>query len=90
VQALKAGLEEFLMRRVYQHSRVQRMTAKGQRIVRALFEEFHGRPGMMPERYSRLAQMGSVPRVVCDYIAGMTDRYAQDEYLRLFHPFTSL
>ncbi len=90
VQALKAGLEEFLMRRVYHHPRVQRMGAKGQRIVRALFDEFCGRTELLPERYSRLAREGAAHRVVCDYIAGMTDRYAQDEYLRLFQPFTGV
>jgi dGTPase len=40
----------------------------------------------MPERYARRAQGGPPERAVCDYLAGMTDRYAQDEYLRLFQP----
>jgi dGTPase len=90
VRALKAGLEEFLHRRVYRHARVARMAAKGQRMLRALFEEFRRTPGLLPERYARRARAGPVERTVCDYLAGMTDRYAQDEYLRLFQPYTSV
>jgi dGTPase len=90
VHAFKAGLEEFLQRRVYRHTRVMRMTVKGQRILHQLFEEFCRTPGQLPERYARRAQAGTPERVVCDYLAGMTDRYAQDEYLRLFHPYASL
>jgi len=86
VQALKAELEEFLHRRVYRHHRVQRMAAKGRRMLRRLFDEFTRRPELLPERYARRAAAGAVERTVCDYLAGMTDRYAQHEYLRLFHP----
>src|SRR5436309_1284773 len=89
VQALKARLEEFLHGRVYHHHRIQRMAAKGRRIVQALFEEFCRAPELLPERYGRRARTGQVPRTVCDYVAGMTDRYAQDEYLKLFQPYAS-
>jgi dGTPase len=90
VQALKAGLEEFLHRRVYRHYRVLRMATKGRRILRALFDEFTRAPELLPERYGRRARPGQVQRTVCDYLAGMTDRYAQDEYLRLFQPYTAV
>jgi dGTPase len=88
VQALKAGLEEFLHRRVYRHSRVLRMAHKGRRLLTQLFDEFVRSPELLPERYSRRARAGHVQRTVCDYLAGMTDRYAQDEYQRLFQPYT--
>jgi dGTPase len=87
-QQLKAGLEEFLRRRVYQHHRVERMSAKGRRIVRLLFEEFRKAPRLLPERYARRAEQAGVEQTVCDYLAGMTDRFAQDEFLRLFQPYT--
>jgi dGTPase len=90
VLALKAGLEAFLHQRVYRHWRVMRMAAKGKRILRALFEEFCNTPEQLPERYARRARTGPVERTVCDYLAGMTDRYAQDEYLRLFQPYTNV
>jgi dGTPase len=91
VRALKVALEDFLRRRVYRHARVQRMAAKGSRFLRSLFAEFCRAPQLLPRRYSRrVEQEGDVPRVVCDYLAGMTDRYAQNEYLRLFQPYTDV
>jgi dGTPase len=88
VRRLKAGLEEFLHRRVYQHYRVMRMKAKGQRVLRQLFDEYRRLPQLLPERYARRAEKGPPELTVCDYLAGMTDRFAQDEYLRLFQPYT--
>jgi dGTPase len=90
VLALKSALEEFLHRCVYRHHRVLRMAAKGQRILRALFGEFRRSPEQLPERYARRARAGALERTVCDYLAGMTDRYAQDEYQRLFQPYTNV
>jgi dGTPase len=90
VQTLKGELELFLHRRVYRHYRVIRMAQKGRRILEALFAEFCREPELLPERYGRRARLGQVERTVCDYLAGMTDRYAQDEYLRLFQPYTSV
>jgi dGTPase len=87
VRALKADLEAFLRRHVYGHYRVMRMSAKGRRIVGALFTEFRRDPPQLRDRYARQAQSGPVERAVCDYVAGMTDHYAQDEYLRLFQPY---
>jgi dGTPase len=90
VQALKADLEAFLHRRVYRHYRVLRMAHKGKLVVGRLFEEFRKAPELLPERYGRRARAGKLEQTVCDYLAGMTDRYAQDEYLRLFQPYTGV
>jgi dGTPase len=97
--AEKAELECFLRQRVYRHHRVLRMTATGKRILKALFHEYVTTPDLLPERQlKRWAPHGiapslpgrrtldSLPRVVGDYLAGMTDRYAQAEYRRLFSP----
>ena len=86
----KAALEEFLHRRVYSHHRVLRMAVKGERILHELFAEFCRAPQLLPERYFRRIGPGLLERTVCDYLAGMTDRYAQDEHLRLFQPYTSV
>jgi dGTPase len=89
--ARKAELEQFLRQRVYQHVRIVRMAHKGARIISALFAEFCTNPQLLPPRYrERAGGEGGLARAVCDYLAGMTDRYAQDEYLRLFHPGTPL
>jgi dGTPase len=90
VQTLKAALEEFLQERVYRHYRVMRMAGKGRRFLQMLFAEFCRRPEQMPDRYAKRALAGITERAVCDYLAGMTDRYAQDEYLRLFQPYTNV
>jgi dGTPase len=88
VHALKIELEAFLHEHVYRHSRVLRMASKGQRFLKALFQEFCRQPELLPERYARRIRDGRPERTVCDYLAGMTDRFAQDEYLRLFQPYT--
>jgi dGTPase len=90
VLALKRELEAFLHERVYRHYRVMRMATKGQRILEALFAEFCRHPEALPPRYFERIGQETVERVSCDYLAGMTDRYAQDEYLRLFQPYTPL
>lgn len=87
VQAFKEELETFLRQRVYNHYRVQRMAAKGKRLLQALFAEFCRCPKLMRDRYQQRAASVGVERTVCDYLAGMTDRFAQNEYLRLFQPF---
>ena len=99
---LKAGLGRFLYERVYRHHRVVRMAAKGQRVLRQLYAEFTARPELLPERYqarwagapASVRRTGatvvpaepSLERVVADFLAGMTDRFARQEHLRLFHP----
>ncbi len=86
VQQLKVGLEAFLRDRVYRHHRVMRMAYKGQRILKQMFEELCVHPRSLPTRYRLRAEAGDTHQTVCDYLAGMTDRYAQDEFLRLFQP----
>jgi dGTPase len=88
VRMLKTELEAFLHHHVYRHHRVMRMTVKGQRMVQAMFAEFCRLPGLLPQRYKERVERETAERVVCDYVAGMTDRFAQDEYLRLFQPYT--
>jgi dGTPase len=90
VRNLKSGLEDFLRRHVYCHCRVMRMASKGQRFLHALFAEFCRVPEQLPDRYLQRARATQLERTVCDYLAGMTDRYAQDEYLRLFQPYSQV
>ena len=81
-------LKHFLRTKLYQHYRVNRMSAKAQRIIRELFAAFIQDTGLMPDEYQlRAGQVNNDvdrARVVADYIAGMTDRYANREYQRLF------
>jgi len=87
VKELRKPLRHFLMDRLYHHYRVVRMSTKAKRFIRELFTEYLKRPAQMPsEIQCRIPQVG-LKRVVCDYIAGMTDRYALDEYKKLFNPY---
>jgi dGTPase len=88
VRGLKSELEAFLFERVYRHPRVLRLTTKGRRFLHALFAELVRVPELLPARYRRKVTptAGSAERVVGDYLAGMTDRFAQQEYVRLFLP----
>ncbi len=90
VQELKCQLEAFLHQRVYRHSRVVRLAVKGRRMLRQLFEEFSRCPELLPERYLVYVGERGLERTICDYLAGMTDRYAQEEYLKLFQPYTNV
>ena len=78
-------LKRFLRTNLYQHYRVNRMSAKAQRIVRELFEVFMNDASLLPDDYQKQANTNQdKARAVADYIAGMTDRYAIREYQRLF------
>jgi dGTPase len=79
-------LKEFLFANMYRHYRVVRMGDKAGRILRDLFQSFVGEPRQLPPRYYAQIERDGVHRVVCDYIAGMTDRFALDEHRKLFDP----
>ncbi len=80
-------LRQFLKARLYRHYRVVRMTDKARRFIRALFEVYVSQPQQLPPGSQKRLKAEGAPRVICDYIAGMTDRYAQDEYRKFFEPF---
>jgi dGTPase len=63
------------------------MSTKAKRFIRELFCEYTARPGQLPAEIQLRISKEGVKRVVCDYIAGMTDRCALDEYKRLFDPY---
>jgi len=76
-------LKQFLLHHLYRHYRVNRMSAKARRIIRELFDAFMETPALLSPQYQEKIQ-SDPPRVVADYIAGMTDRYAIREHRRLF------
>ena len=81
-------LKQIMRERLYRHSRVSRMTEKAGRVLVRLFETYMAEPRQMPEHILARAERDGepIPRVVADYIAGMTDRFALDEYRKLFDP----
>lgn len=82
-----AALKRFLMKNLYQHYVVIRMTDKGQRFINALFDAYLHKPKLLPPEVLNWADKEGLHRAVCDYLAGMTDRFAVDEYKRLFEPY---
>ena len=76
-------LESFLSKRVYRHDEVVKMDTAGRRMVRALFDAYHDHPEELPPRFATRIEEQGVPRVVCDYLAGMTDRFCKAEHDRL-------
>jgi dGTPase len=79
-------LKAHLYKHLYNHFRVNRMKHKARRILEALFKVYQEDPTLMPRHFrGRMSQDGK-ERVICDYIAGMTDRFAIDEYMKLFDP----
>jgi len=80
-------LEDFLQEKLYRHWRVLKMAEKAKRFINQIFREFERNPLQLPPGFQSHLSKKSRKRVICDYIAGMTDRYCQDEYKRLFYPF---
>jgi dGTPase len=78
-----ASLKRFLRGNLYKHEKVQRMTARAKRMIERLFKLYMGDPGHMPDEFAKRAVADDRPRVVADYIAGMTDRFAIAEHDRL-------
>jgi dGTPase len=82
-------LREFLTRRLYRDYRVNRMTSKARRLVRDLFDHFMSEPETLPTPWQMAidpadSTQDAKARVIADYIAGMTDRYALAEHQRIF------
>jgi dGTPase len=84
-------LKQFLRHHLYAHYRVRRMSLKANRVVHMLFNAFKEDIALLPPQYQEKLQGGedgeaAKARIIADYIAGMTDRYAIQEYARLFEP----
>ena len=80
-------LKKFLMQKLYTHYKVERMRVKSERFITLLFECYTDNPTLLPGSYQLKYDKYGEAKVICDYIAGMTDRYALDEYKRLFEPY---
>ncbi len=87
MQQLNRQLKTFLFKKLYKHYKVERMRVKAERFLTLLFENYIAHPSLLPDKYQQRFDEYGTERVVCDYIASMTDRYAQDEYKRLYEPF---
>jgi dGTPase len=87
---LQAELKRFLFKNLYRHYRVVRMAEKAKRVVSELFSAYTDNPGQLPPHVAARIPEDGLHRVVCDYVAGMTDRFALDEHGKLFDPLVRL
>jgi dGTPase len=79
-------LKDFLYKNMYRHWRVIRMAVKAERIISALFDAYRSESSMLPNHIQDTIEERGLERTICDYIAGMTDRYAIEEHRKLFDP----
>ncbi len=79
-------LKDFLYANLYRHYRVVRMAAKADKIITDIFNTYQKSPSMLPDGIQSQISDRGLERTICDYVAGMTDRFAIDEYNRLFDP----
>jgi len=79
-------LKDFLFKNMYRQYRVIRMQKKAESVLTALFTAYQNEPGMLPPQFQGLIADKGKERTICDYLAGMTDRFAVEEYQKLFDP----
>jgi dGTPase len=80
-------LKDFLYTRLYRHYRVMRMQVKAERTITDLFNAYRAEPLILPDHIQASIASRGLERTICDYIAGMTDRYAIEEHERLYDPY---
>jgi len=79
-------LKDFLYKNLYNHFRVVRMSVKAEKTINRLFEAFRNDPSILPTQYKQSIDERGLEETICFYIAGMTDRFAIEEYQKLFDP----
>lgn len=81
-------LKDFLFKNMYRHWRVVRMAVKAERIITDLFNAYRSEPNVLPVHIQQTIPEKGLERTICDYIAGMTDRFAIEEHQKMFDPAT--
>lgn len=90
IRAQTRDLKRFLFENLYRHYRVNRMVSKAATVLERQFAAYMQNQGLLPSKYqqrcAKAENKTQQARVIADYLAGMTDRYAISEYERLFNP----
>ncbi|MDX1520231.1 MAG: deoxyguanosinetriphosphate triphosphohydrolase [Anaerolineae bacterium] len=86
VQRLNRELKDFLFQNLYHHWRVMRKDLKARRFISQLFDAYINSPVILPDNVQAQIKRYGLHRAVCDYISGMTDRFALEEHNKLFNP----
>jgi dGTPase len=80
---LVAELQRFLYQRFYKHPDLMELSQYARKVLMTLFDAYVADPTQMSAWYQDWAREVGLQRAVCDYVAGMTDRFAEQEYARL-------
>ncbi|RMF50682.1 MAG: deoxyguanosinetriphosphate triphosphohydrolase, partial [Anaerolineae bacterium] len=88
MQRRSRELKDFLYKNMYRHYRVVRMAVKAERIISDLFHAYCEEPAILPPQTRAQIEKRGLERAACDYIAGMTDRYAIEEHHKIFRAGT--
>jgi len=86
MQRRNRELKDFLYKNLYRHFRVVRMQVKAERLITDIFNAYQSESTMLPDAIQPWIATRGLERTICDYIAGMTDRYAIEEHQKLFNP----
>jgi len=86
MQRRNRQMKDFLYANMYRHHRVVRMAVKAERIISNLFDAYQSESSMLPQHVQEFIEPRGLERTICDYIAGMTDRFALQEHKKLFDP----
>ena len=86
VTAAMDGLRQFLFQNVYRNPVAKGEESKARGIIQALYEYYNKNPDRLPADFIPQLDFDGMSRVVCDYIAGMTDKFAVDKYEEIFIP----
>ena len=86
MQRRNRELKDFLYKNLYRHYRVVRMQVKAEKLITDLFNAYRAEPSILPDSAQQMIGARGLERTICDYIAGMTDRYAIEEHKKLFDP----
>jgi dGTPase len=81
-------IKDFLYTNLYRHYRVVRMAVKAERMLGDLFRAYQSESQILPGHIQEFIPERGLERTICDYIAGMTDRFAVEEHTKLFDPLT--
>lgn len=82
--SMKSELEQFLHKNVYRHEKLILIRRKAQSRLKKMFDQYRNRPELFPEKYQQRASQSGLERMAIEYIAGMTDRFCEDQYRRIF------
>ncbi len=83
MRLIVADLKRLLREKLYRHSRLTALSERARQIIEGIFRQLRQRPGLMPERFQNMLRNEIPEIVIADYIAGMTDRYAEQTYAKV-------